>query len=52
MASVLLSALYADVISSDQISRGFLMLLESADDFAVDILNAIDMLALFIARSC
>lgn len=51
MASVLLSALYADVISPDQISRGFLMLLECADDLAVDILNAVDILALFIARA-
>ncbi|XP_020247481.1 programmed cell death protein 4-like [Asparagus officinalis] len=51
MASVLLSALYADVISSDQISRGFLILLESADDLAVDILNAVDILALFVARA-
>lgn len=51
MASVLLSALYADVISSSQISRGFFMLLESADDLAVDILDAVDVLALFIARA-
>ncbi|XP_077250579.1 MA3 DOMAIN-CONTAINING TRANSLATION REGULATORY FACTOR 1-like [Tasmannia lanceolata] len=51
MASVLLSALYADIISSDQISRGFLMLLESADDLALDILDAVDILALFIARA-
>ncbi|KAL5991225.1 Peptide chain release factor 1, mitochondrial [Asimina triloba] len=51
MTSVLLSALYADVISSDQISQGFLMLLESADDLALDILDAVDILALFIARA-
>ncbi|CAH9109855.1 unnamed protein product [Cuscuta epithymum] len=51
MASVLLSALYADVISSAQISRGFFMLLESTDDLAVDILDAVDILALFIARA-
>ncbi|RWR96977.1 Initiation factor eIF-4 gamma [Cinnamomum micranthum f. kanehirae] len=51
MASVLLSALYADVISSDQISRGFVMLLESADDLALDIVDAVDILALFIARA-
>ncbi|XP_059645146.1 MA3 DOMAIN-CONTAINING TRANSLATION REGULATORY FACTOR 1-like isoform X2 [Cornus florida] len=51
MASVLLSALYADVISSAQISRGFVMLLESADDLAVDILDAVDIIALFIARA-
>ncbi|XP_057970389.1 MA3 DOMAIN-CONTAINING TRANSLATION REGULATORY FACTOR 1-like [Malania oleifera] len=51
MASVLLSALYADVISSAQISQGFVMLLESADDLAVDILDAVDVLALFVARA-
>ncbi|KAI3464180.1 hypothetical protein Pfo_020843 [Paulownia fortunei] len=51
MASVLLSALYADVINAAQISQGFFMLLESADDLAVDILDAVDVLALFIARA-
>ncbi|XP_074583857.1 MA3 DOMAIN-CONTAINING TRANSLATION REGULATORY FACTOR 1-like [Curcuma longa] len=51
MASVLLSTLYADVISSSQISQGFLMLLESVDDLALDILDAVDVLALFIARA-
>ncbi|KAK3017847.1 hypothetical protein RJ639_004539 [Escallonia herrerae] len=51
MASVLLSALYADVIGSPQISQGFLVLLESADDLSVDILDAVDILALFIARA-
>lgn len=51
MASVLLSALYSDVISSAQISQGFFMLLESADDLAVDILDLVDILALFIARA-
>ncbi|XP_075494347.1 MA3 DOMAIN-CONTAINING TRANSLATION REGULATORY FACTOR 1-like [Primulina tabacum] len=51
MASVLLSALYADVINPSQISQGFLILLESADDLAVDILDTVDILALFIARA-
>ncbi|KAL6559334.1 Peptide chain release factor 1, mitochondrial [Orobanche gracilis] len=51
MASILLSALYADVIKAPQISQGFFMLLESADDLAVDILDAVDVLALFIARA-
>ncbi|KAI3454361.1 hypothetical protein Pfo_011024 [Paulownia fortunei] len=51
MASVLLSALYADVINAAQISQGFFMLLESADDLAVDILDAVDVLALFVARA-
>ncbi|XP_071701850.1 MA3 DOMAIN-CONTAINING TRANSLATION REGULATORY FACTOR 1-like [Rutidosis leptorrhynchoides] len=51
MASVLLSALYSDVISSTQIKQGFFMLLESVDDLAVDILDAVEILALFIARA-
>ncbi|XP_061360872.1 MA3 DOMAIN-CONTAINING TRANSLATION REGULATORY FACTOR 1 [Gastrolobium bilobum] len=51
MASVLLSALYADVISPAQIRDGFFMLIESADDLAVDILDAVDILALFLARA-
>lgn len=51
MASVLLSYLYSDVISPSQIRDGFVILLESADDLAVDILDAVDILALFIARA-
>ncbi|KAJ7956119.1 programmed cell death protein 4-like [Quillaja saponaria] len=51
MASVLLSALYADVVSPAQIRDGFFLLLESADDLAVDILDAVDILALFLARA-
>ncbi|XP_021807659.1 uncharacterized protein LOC110751494 isoform X1 [Prunus avium] len=51
MASVLLSSLYADVISPIQIRDGFFILLESADDLAVDILDAVDILALFLARA-
>ncbi|KVH98970.1 uncharacterized protein LOC112514626 [Cynara cardunculus var. scolymus] len=51
MTSVLLSALYSDVISSIHIKQGFFMLLESADDLAVDILDAVEILALFIARA-
>ncbi|GAA0163670.1 translation factor [Lithospermum erythrorhizon] len=51
MASVLLSALYADVISAAQISQGFYLLVESADDLSVDILDAVDVLALFLARA-
>lgn len=51
MASVLLSALYADVITPTSISQGFLMLLDCADDLAVDILDAVDILALFVARA-
>ncbi|GAB2289432.1 Peptide chain release factor 1, mitochondrial [Dionaea muscipula] len=51
MASVLLSALYGDIISPAQISQGFILLLESADDLSVDIPDAVNVLALFIARA-
>ncbi|KAE8686220.1 bHLH130 protein [Hibiscus syriacus] len=51
MASVLLSALYADVISPTQIRDGFVMLLEAADDLVVDIMDAVNILALFVARA-
>ncbi|XVF11625.1 hypothetical protein REPUB_Repub08aG0043300 [Reevesia pubescens] len=51
LSSVLLSALYADVISTPQIRDGFVMLLESVDDIAVYILDVVDILALFIARA-
>ncbi|CAA6664181.1 unnamed protein product [Spirodela intermedia] len=51
MASVLLSSLYADAINSSQISQGFTMLMESVEDLALDIVDAVDVLALFIARA-
>ncbi|CAA7395962.1 unnamed protein product [Spirodela intermedia] len=51
MSTVLLSALYADVINSAHINKGFLMLLESADDLTLDIVDTVDVLALFIARA-
>lgn len=51
MAAVLLSALYADVIDAPQVYRGFCKLVESADDFVVDIPDTVDILALFIARA-
>ncbi|CAI0447502.1 unnamed protein product [Linum tenue] len=51
MASVLLSSLYADVITPAQIRDGFVILLESTDDLAVDILDVVDVLALFVARA-
>lgn len=51
MASVLLSDLYADVISPSQISQGFILLLESADDLSVDIPDAVNVLALYVARA-
>ncbi|RLM60644.1 uncharacterized protein C2845_PM14G01450 [Panicum miliaceum] len=51
MASVLLSSLYGNVISSAQIRLGFVLLLEAVDDLAVDIPAVVDVLALFIARA-
>ncbi|KAL0385199.1 UNVERIFIED_CONTAM: Pentatricopeptide repeat-containing protein, chloroplastic [Sesamum radiatum] len=51
MASVLLSATYSAVVNAAQISQGFFMLLQSADDLAMDILDAVNVLALFIARA-
>ncbi|XP_068321655.1 MA3 DOMAIN-CONTAINING TRANSLATION REGULATORY FACTOR 2-like [Pyrus communis] len=51
MAAVLLSALYADYIDPPQVYKGFCKLVESADDFIVDIPDTVDVLALFIARA-
>ncbi|KAL7085619.1 hypothetical protein ACP275_14G291100 [Erythranthe tilingii] len=51
MASILLSSLYGDVIDPQQLYKGFQKLVESADDLIVDIPNAVDILALFIARA-
>ncbi|KAK9943683.1 hypothetical protein M0R45_009284 [Rubus argutus] len=51
MAAVLLSALYADFIDPPQVYKGFFKLVESADDLIVDIPDAVDVLALFIARA-
>lgn len=51
MAAVLLSSLYADTIDPSQVHKGFIKLLMSADDLVVDIPDAVDVLALFIARA-
>ncbi|MCO5613445.1 hypothetical protein L7F22_067721 [Adiantum nelumboides] len=51
MAAVLLSSLYADVISPEQLRKGFARLVESADDLVIDIPDALDILALFVARA-
>ncbi|KAL2636328.1 hypothetical protein R1flu_007807 [Riccia fluitans] len=51
MASVLISALYNDVIVPDQLAKGYLKLLESVDDLSLDIPDATDVLALFLARA-
>lgn len=51
MAATLLSALYADVIDPPQVYKGFSKLVECVDDLVVDIPDAVDVLALFIARA-
>ncbi|XP_072989682.1 MA3 DOMAIN-CONTAINING TRANSLATION REGULATORY FACTOR 2 isoform X1 [Typha latifolia] len=51
MAAILLSSLYAEVINPTQVYRGFCKLVESTDDLSVDIPDAVDVLAVFIARA-
>mmetsp|Transcript_58763 Transcript_58763/g.187497 ORF Transcript_58763/g.187497 Transcript_58763/m.187497 type:complete len:703 (-) Transcript_58763:1595-3703(-) len=51
MASVLLSSLYVEVISADQMSKGFVSLFDSIDDLLVDVPDATSMLGLFMARA-
>ncbi|CAM6068910.1 unnamed protein product [Sphagnum tenellum] len=51
MASMLLFALYVDVIEPDQIAKGFRNLLESIDDLSLDIPDAIDFCAAFLAQA-
>uniref|UniRef100_A0A5B7ACP2 Putative programmed cell death protein 4 n=1 Tax=Davidia involucrata TaxID=16924 RepID=A0A5B7ACP2_DAVIN len=51
MASVLLSALHFEIFSTEDIVNGFVMLLESAEDTALDILDASNELAYFLARA-
>ncbi|KAF6169365.1 hypothetical protein GIB67_016535 [Kingdonia uniflora] len=50
MASVLLSTL-CKIFSAEDIVNGFVMLLDSAEDTALDILDASNELALFLARA-
>ncbi|PQQ21760.1 MA3 domain-containing protein [Prunus yedoensis var. nudiflora] len=51
MASVLLSALHIEIFSTEDIVNGFVLLLESAEDTELDILDASNELALFLARA-
>ncbi|KAH0878271.1 hypothetical protein HID58_065665, partial [Brassica napus] len=51
MAAFLLSTLYADVIDPPEVYRGFNKLVTSADDLSVDIPDAVDVLAVFVARA-
>ncbi|KAK8957701.1 hypothetical protein KSP39_PZI000583 [Platanthera zijinensis] len=51
MSSVLLSTLYAEFIDPPQVYKGFCKLVESADDLSVDIPDAANVLAIFVARA-
>ncbi|KAK3150902.1 hypothetical protein QOZ80_3AG0239210 [Eleusine coracana subsp. coracana] len=51
MAAVLLSSLYGDVIDRPQLHKGFCKLTESCDDLSVDTPDAVDILAVFVARA-
>eukprot|EP01026_Neomeris_dumetosa_P035830 TRINITY_DN2880_c0_g1_i2.p1 TRINITY_DN2880_c0_g1~~TRINITY_DN2880_c0_g1_i2.p1 ORF type:complete len:567 (-),score=105.96 TRINITY_DN2880_c0_g1_i2:477-2108(-) len=51
MVSVLLFAINRSVVMPDQIIKGFLSLLEGVDDLVLDVPNAVDLLALFMARA-
>ncbi|KAF3596512.1 hypothetical protein DY000_02023629 [Brassica cretica] len=51
MAAFLLSTLYADVIDPPEVYRGFNKLVASADNLSVDIPDAVDVLAVFVARA-
>jgi MA3 domain len=50
MASALLSSLYGEVLPSEQLAKGFARLVESLDDLRLDVPDAVECLALFIAR--
>jgi hypothetical protein len=51
MAAVLLSSLYGDIIDRPQLYKGFCKLTESCDDLSVDTPDAVDILAVFVARA-
>lgn len=51
MASTLISAVDAEVVSTDEIGKAFRLLLEQAEDLALDIPDAAYELALFLARA-
>ncbi|VAH88304.1 unnamed protein product [Triticum turgidum subsp. durum] len=51
MAAVLLSSLYGDVIDRPQVYKGFCKLAEACDDLSVDTPDAVDILAVFVARA-
>ena len=50
-AATLLSALYPSALSGAQTQRGFVRLVESADDLSIDVPDAAETLGMFIARA-
>ena len=51
MASHLLSALYTDVISDEQVQKGFAEVVLSVEDLQLDVPDAVDKTAAFVARA-
>jgi programmed cell death protein 4 len=51
MISYLLSALYNDTISPQEVRRGFVDVVEALDDTILDVPDAVDLVATFICRS-
>jgi len=51
MASVLLSSLYGDLLTVDQVTQGFDSLIDCLDDLMLDVPNAPQLLALFMGRA-
>lgn len=50
-AARMLSALYPSALSGSQVQRGFVRLVEAADDLAIDVPGAAETLGMFIARA-
>lgn len=51
MVSVLLSTIYSEVVSAEHMARGLHDVLDALDDLTLDVPDAADQLATFIARA-
>ncbi|KAK9828666.1 hypothetical protein WJX72_001404 [[Myrmecia] bisecta] len=51
MVSVLLSSLYSDIISAEQLQKGFINIIDSVEDLKLDVPSAVDIAATFTARA-
>jgi hypothetical protein len=51
MISYLLSALYNDTISPEEVRRGFVDVVEALDDTVLDVPDAVDLVSTFICRA-